>query len=63
MNQASKFIPCCFFNFLMSSRIIKYISFIPNFAVFFWILMDIMITNFNLHLTSFHVKRKVEITI
>ncbi len=33
MNQASKFIPCCFFNFLMSSRIIKYISFIPNFLV------------------------------
>lgn len=63
MNQASKFIPCCFFNFLMSSRIIKYISFIPNFAVLFWILMDITITNFNLHLTSFHVKRKVEITI
>ena len=25
--------------------------------------MDIMITNFNLHLTSFHVKRKVEIAI
>lgn len=44
MNQASKFIPCCFFNFLMS-RIIKYISFIPNFAVLFWILMDIMINN------------------
>lgn len=45
MNQASKFIPCCFFNFLMSSRIIKYISFIPNFAVLFWILMDIMIND------------------
>lgn len=45
MNQASKFIPCCFFNFLMSSRIIKYISFIPNFAVLFWVLMDIMINN------------------
>lgn len=28
MNQASKFIPCC-------SRIIKYISFIPNFLVLF----------------------------
>lgn len=56
MNQASKFIPCCFFNFLMSSRIIKYISFIPNFAVFFWILMDIMKTKFNLYLTMFHVK-------
>lgn len=56
MNQASKFIPCCFFNFLMSSRIIKYISFIPNFAVLFWILMDIIITKFNLHLTMFHVK-------
>lgn len=63
MNQASKFIPCCFFHFLMCSRIIKYIYFIPNFAVPFWGLMDIMITNFNLHLTSFHVKRKVEITI
>lgn len=59
MNQASKFIPCCFFNFLMSSRIIKYISFIPNFAVLFWILMDIMKTKFNLHLTVFHVKCKV----
>lgn len=45
MNQASKFIPCCFFNFLMSSRIIKYISFIPNFAVLFWILMYIMIND------------------
>lgn len=45
MNQASKFIPCCFFNFLMSSRIIKYISFIPNFAVLFLILMDVMINN------------------
>lgn len=45
MNQASKFIPCCFFYFLMCSRIIKYISFIPNFAVLFWILMDIMIND------------------
>lgn len=35
MNQASKFIPCCFFYFLMCSRIIKYISFIPNFLVLF----------------------------
>lgn len=59
MNQASKFIPCCFFYFLMCSRIIKYISFIPNFAVLFWILMDIMKTKFNLHLTMFHVKCKV----
>ena len=33
MNQASKFIPCCFFHFLMCSRIIKYIYIIPNFAV------------------------------
>ena len=56
MNQASKFIPCCFFHFLMCSRIIKYISFIPNFAVPFWRLMDIMKTKFNLHLTMFHVK-------
>lgn len=45
MNQASKFIPCCFFHFLMCSRIIKYISFIPNFAVPFWRLMDIMIND------------------
>ena len=45
MNQASKFIPCCFFHFLMCSRIIKYIYFIPNFAVPFWGLMDIMINN------------------
>lgn len=56
MNQASKFIPCCFFHFLMCSRIIKYIYIIPNFAVPFWGLMDIMITKFNLHLTMFHVK-------
>ena len=34
-NLASKFIPCCFFHFLMCSRIIKYISFIPNFLVLF----------------------------
>ena len=45
MNQASKFIPCCFFHFLMCSRIIKYIYFIPNFAVPFWGLMDIMIND------------------
>lgn len=49
MNQASKFIPCCFFHFLMCSRIIKYIYFIPNFAVPFWGLMDIM-SNFTLSL-------------
>lgn len=45
MNQASKFIPCCFFHFLMCSRIIKYIYIIPNFAVPFWGLMDIMINS------------------
>lgn len=45
MNQASKFIPCCFFHFLMCSRIIKYISFIPNFAVPFLRLMNIMIND------------------
>lgn len=58
MNQASKFIPCCFFNFLMSSRIIKYISFIPNFAVLFWILMDIMLILRYFYLSYFGKQKK-----
>ena len=59
MNQASKFIPCCFFYFLMCSRIIKYISFIPNFLVLFLEINGHYDYKFNLHLTMFHVKCKI----
>ena len=62
MNQASKFIPCCFFYFLMCSRIIKYISFIPNFLVLFLEINGHYDYKIYLHLTMFHVKCKLEIT-
>ena len=61
MNQASKFIPCCFFHFLMCSRIIKYIYFIPNFAVPFWGLMDIMLILRYFYLSYYDEQKKKRI--